>query len=259
VSGYDEGTFLDGTFKRTVKYNRGPTGRIKFGTESNGSYRNITISNCVFDYSRGLAIESVDGAVIEDVAISNLTMRDVVNAPIFVRLGNRARGPSGTQPGVIRRVRISGVVASGVDARHGILISGIPGHDIEDLGLNDIRIAYKGGGTAADAALQPEEKAEDYPEPDMFGNMPSYGMFARHVKGLRARDLMFTTDRDDARPAFRLEDVAGADFDHVVLPVSPAPAFVLRRAADFTLKNSPGLADTRHAALQADAAVTWTK
>src|SRR6266498_4572183 len=133
VSGYDEGTLLDGTYKRTVKYTRGPTGRIKFGTESNGGYKNITISNCVFDYSRGLAIESVDGALIEDVTITNITMRDIVNAPIFVRLGNRARGPAGTVPGVIKRVRISNVVASNVDARHGILISGIPGHDIDDL------------------------------------------------------------------------------------------------------------------------------
>src|SRR5262245_21694126 len=84
VSGYDEGTLLDGTYKRTVKYTRGPTGRIKFGTESNGGFKNITISNCVFEYSRGLAIESVDGALVEDVAITNLTMRDIVNAPIFV-------------------------------------------------------------------------------------------------------------------------------------------------------------------------------
>jgi len=102
VSGYDEGTLLDGTFKRTVKYTRGTTGRIKFGTESNGGFKNITIANCVFDYSRGLAIESVDGGLIEDVTITNLTMRDIVNAPIFIRLGNRARGPENPPPGVTR-------------------------------------------------------------------------------------------------------------------------------------------------------------
>jgi polygalacturonase len=256
VSGYDEGTLLDGTFKRTVRYNRGPTGRIKFGTESNGGFKNVTIANCVFDYSRGLAIESVDGGLIEDVAISNLTMRDIVNAPIFVRLGNRARGPSGTQPGAIRRVRINTVVASNVDARHGILVSGIPGHDIEDLGLSDIRIAYRGGGTAADAALQPEEKAEAYPEPDMFGNIPAFGLYARHVKALRARDLAFTTDQPDARPAVRLEDVATAHFDGVIAPRSAgAPLFVLRRMTDFILRNSPGVPDTRHAEVAQEAIV----
>ena len=252
VSGYDEGTLLDGTYKRTVKYARGPTGRIKFGTESNGGFKNITISNCVFEYSRGLAIESVDGARIEDVAITNVTMRDIVNAPIFVRLGRRARGPGDPPPGIIARVRISGVEASNVDARHGVLISGIPGHPIEDLRLSDIRIGYQGGGTAADAALEPEEKETEYPEPDMFGNMPAYGMFARHVKTLSARDLVFTTDRPDARPAFRFDDAAGVDLERLSVPRG-APIFSLRGVTDFLLRNSPGLPDKRLAKADKDA------
>jgi polygalacturonase len=246
VSGYDEGTLLDGTFKRTVRYARGPTGRIKFGTESNGGFKNVTISNCVFDYSRGLAIESVDGGPIEDVAISNLTMRDIVNAPVFVRLGNRARGPNQPPPGVIKRVRIDSVVASNVDSRHGMLVSGIPGHPIEDLSISNVRIAYRGGGTPADAALEPPEKETDYPEPDMFGNIPVYGLFARHVTGLTARDLHVSLDRADARPAIRLDDVSRADIDHLVVPPRAAgPLFVLRNVRDFVLRNSPGIPDTK--------------
>jgi polygalacturonase len=68
VSGYDEGTLLDGTYKREFRNPNGtfsPTGRIKFGTESNGGFKNITINNCVFDYSRGLALEAVDGALLK--------------------------------------------------------------------------------------------------------------------------------------------------------------------------------------------------
>ncbi len=236
-----------------MKYHRGPTGRIKFGTESNGGYKNITISNCVFEYSRGLAIESVDGALIEDVTITNITMRDIVNAPIFVRLGNRARGPAGTVPGVIKRVHISNVVASNVDARHGVLISGIPGHDIEDLRLNDIRIAYQGGGTAADAALEPLEKENEYPEPDMFGNMPAYGMYARHAKNLTARDIVFTTDKADARPAFRFDQVSGIDLERLIVPRGAAPIFSLRNVSDFLHRNSPGIADKRLAKVDKDA------
>lgn len=253
VSGYDEGTLLDGTYKRAVKYTRGPTGRIKFGTESNGGFKNITISNCVFEYSRGLAIESVDGARIEDVSITNITMRDIVNAPIFVRLGRRARGPDNPPPGVIDRVRISNVVASNVDARHGVLISGIPGHEIEDLRLADIRIAYRGGGTAADAALEPEEKEAEYPEPDMFGNMPAYGMYARHVKTLSARDVVFSVDQPDARPAFRFDDVAGVDLERLIVPRGAAPVFSLRNVRDFLQRNSPGLPDKRLATVVKDA------
>jgi len=45
VSGYEEGSLLDGTFKRTLaRPNFQPTGRIKFGTESNGGFKNITVS-----------------------------------------------------------------------------------------------------------------------------------------------------------------------------------------------------------------------
>ena len=93
VSGYDEGTLLDGTYRRTPRARGGPTGRIKFGTEANGGFKNITIANCVFEYCCGLALEEVDGGWMEDVTITNLTMRDIVNAPIFIRLGARLRGP----------------------------------------------------------------------------------------------------------------------------------------------------------------------
>src|SRR5207248_5961328 len=114
VSGYDEGTLLDGTYKRAYRREGGgefsPTGRIKFGTESNGGFKNITISNCVFDYCRGLALETVDGGPLEDVSISNITMRDVANSPIFLRLGRRLRGPQGPPVGALRRVSSSNVI-----------------------------------------------------------------------------------------------------------------------------------------------------
>jgi len=135
VSGYAIGSLLDGTFDRSVVAapdRDGPTGRIKFGTESNGGFKNITISNCVFDRSRGLALEIVDGGTLEDMTITNITMRDIVNAPIFLRLGNRARGPEGTGVGVMRRVNISNIVVYDADARYASQIVGLSGHNIED-------------------------------------------------------------------------------------------------------------------------------
>jgi polygalacturonase len=117
VSGYDPGTFLAGTFDRTQQRapdRDGPTGRIKLGTESSGGFRNIAISNCVFDRSRGLALETVDGGDVEDVTVTNLTMRDVTTAPLFLRLGNRGRSPGDPPPGRMRRTVISNVLASGV-------------------------------------------------------------------------------------------------------------------------------------------------
>ncbi|MEO7495693.1 MAG: glycosyl hydrolase family 28-related protein, partial [Massilia sp.] len=143
VSGFDLGSYLDGTFKRTQQKapdQDGVTGRIKMGTESNGGFRNITISNCVFERSRGLAIESVDGGVIEDVTVSNLSMRDLTNPPLFIRLGRRMRAPEGTPIGAIRRINISNVVVYNADARYASSFSGIPGHPLEDIRLSNFTV-----------------------------------------------------------------------------------------------------------------------
>ena len=238
VSGYDEGTLLDGTYKREFRNANGtfsPTGRIKFGTESNGGFKNITITNCVFDYSRGLALESVDGGLLEDVTISNITMRDISNAPIFLRLGSRLRGPKETtKAGALRRVIIDNVVVYGADPKYSSIISGIPGNMIEDVRLSNIRIYSQGGGTQAQAALEPPEREAVYPEPAMFGELPAYGFFIRHVKGLTLRDVELSYLKPDLRPAFWLNDVAGANFIQVKAQLEPAvQMFVTKNVSDF--------------------------
>ena len=124
-----------------------PTGRVKLGTESNGGFKNIVISNVIFDHCRGLALETVDGGTIEDVSISNITMRDIANSPIFIRLGAGSDAPEGTPIGAIRRVNISNIVASGISQKYSAIIAGLNGHDVEDVRLTNIRLQYKGGGT----------------------------------------------------------------------------------------------------------------
>jgi polygalacturonase len=249
VSGYDEGTLLNGTYKRDYKgySHNSPTGRIKFGTESNGGFKNITISNCVFDYSRGLALETVDGGLLEDVTITNITMRDVVNSPIFIRLGNRARGPKETTgAGALRRIIISNIIAYNAEPKYASIISGIPGHNIDDLRLSNISIYYKGGGTKEQAALVPPENQTDYPEPVMFGEMPAYGFFIRHAKSLTLTDVELSFLRDDVRPAFVLNDVQGADFHRVkALRMPDSPTFLLRDVTDFNISQFGQLPDTR--------------
>src|SRR6185312_5319817 len=101
-------------------------GRIKCGTESNGGFRNLTISNCVIEDCHGIALETVDGGLLEDVTISNIAMRDIVDVPFFLRLGSRMRGPEGVPIGELRRVLISNVVVSNCASRQATLITGIP-------------------------------------------------------------------------------------------------------------------------------------
>ncbi|PWT94871.1 MAG: exo-poly-alpha-D-galacturonosidase [Blastocatellia bacterium] len=254
VSGYDEGTLLDGTYKREFRTQNGtfsPTGRIKFGTESNGGFKNITVSNCVFDYCRGLALEAVDGALLEDVTISNITMRDISNSPIFMRLGFRGRGPKeSTKVGELRRVIINNVVVYNADPKYSSIISGIPGHSIEDVLLSNIRVYAKGGGTKEQAALDPPEKEDTYPEPTMFGELPAYGFFVRHVKGLKIRDVDLSFLSEDARPAFWLNDVAGADFQRVDAKLGQgASMFVLKDVKDFKTRECGSVPDTKSASI----------
>src|SRR6185437_9938392 len=82
TGGYEEGSLLDATYKRIRPDYKAPrNGRIKFGTESNGGFRNITVTNCVVDNCRGIALETVDGGALEDITISNIAMRDITDVP----------------------------------------------------------------------------------------------------------------------------------------------------------------------------------
>jgi polygalacturonase len=247
VSGdFQEGTLLDGTWKR---FDSGDevyrTGRIKFGTESNGGFKNIAISNCVFEACQGLALETVDGGLLEDVTISNIAMREITTAPIFMRLGSRMRGPSGVPVGQLRRVFISNIVCSSANSKFGSIISGILNHSIEDVKLSDIYVQHRGGGTQADAAIRPAERENAYPEPDMFGAMPAHGFYIRHVNGVEMSHIEIEPMTPDARPTFVLNNVESADFLRIRAPhAADVPTFDLRSVDDFNLDLSRPLPDT---------------
>ncbi len=283
VSGcWEEGTMLDGTYKKFAPGARVPhTGRIKFGTESAGGFRNITISNCVFEGCQGLALESVDGALLEDVTVTNLSMRDIMSAPIFMRLGRRLRAPDGTPVGTLKRILIDNVVCSNSVAELGSVISGVPGHYIEDVRISNLEITHQGGGTAEDAAYQPPEYEDIYPEPDMFTapprpgrngrgpngqfvpegqgrapqpggrggppapverhKMPSQGFYVRHAKGIQFDNVLIRAEKPDARPAFVLDDVEDAGFFRIKAP--SGPVFSLHNVEEFTVRLTSGVKD----------------
>ncbi len=238
VSGYDVGTVLDGTYGTSTTHapdRDGPTGRIKIGTESNGDFRRITIRDCTFRRSRGLALETVDGATIEDVTADRLDLEDVTNSAIFLRLGHRARGPSGTPVGKLRNVTIRDLTARRVDGRFPLLLSGLPGHPLENITLENIRVCAQGGIALADVEAQSHEhvnafflrtdepgvtgprgigiadvpeRPAAYPEPSMFGLLPASALFARHVRGLSLHNVTVTQTTPDERPPVLLDDVS---------------------------------------------------
>jgi polygalacturonase len=245
---YEVGSLLDGTWRRWTSdpvkqarvlpyFPKEFNGSIKLGTESNGGFKNITISNCVFEGSKGLAIESSDGAVVEDITVSGITMRDCTNTPIFLRLGARMRGPKTAVIGSMKRIVVSDIVSSGSVSRlgGGGIISGISDYPIEDIKIHDVYCQHDGGGTKTMAALNPEEGAEDdpYPDPDQFGDIPASGFFLRHIDNLEMTNVEIAFSQPEARPAFWLSHVNGADFFRIKTPKAlVGPVFALRNVED---------------------------
>ena len=267
VSGFNPGTFLDGTYGRTwqdVPDRDGPCGRIKFGTESNGGFRNIVISNCIFEHCRGLALETVDGAVMEDITVSNILMRDIVNAPFYIRLGNRARGPEGMSHSVIRRIRISHVIVDGADPRYASSVFGLQNHPVEDVTFTDILIRSKGGLSLEDVMRQTgsndffnrdvqrtrqhpfdvPEQEKGYPEPSAHGILPAFGLFINHAKNMVFDHIVIETEQADYRPSIVLMDVEGIQFRDIrTSRALEIPFFVLKDVRGLKVSRFEGLED----------------
>jgi len=246
VTGYYElGSVLDGTFKKFAPDSRVPrTGRIKCGTESNGGFINITISNCVFEGCQGYALESVDGALFEDIAITNTTMRDLSSPPFFMRLGARLRGPKETtKVGTMKRILVSNLACFNAPQKQGSIVTGIPGYMIEDVKFSNIYIETAGGGTAEDAKVHPPELENGYPDPGRFGPIPASGFFLRHVRNVEMSHVEIAHAAPDARPAFHLADVDRADFFAVSAPRGAEGAFALHGVKDLRIGWSRATAD----------------
>jgi polygalacturonase len=208
---------------------------FKLGTESNGGFENIVMSNCAIYDTRisGLALELVDGGTLEQVSISNVTMHNTRSA-IFIRLGDRARPfRSGMEPigtGRLRHVRISDVQAFGADAV-GCSITGLPGHPVEDVALENVTVSFAGGGKLKDLASVPE-KEKAYPEYGMFDALPSYGFLCRHARGLRLSRVQVSTVQPDPRPALVCEDVSGLDLFGWRAGANDSPTVVFQEVQD---------------------------
>jgi len=193
---------------------------IKFGTGSRGGFRNVSVSNCVVrkptnvehrQWSKvkgvsgdsvvisGLALEIVDGGIMEQVVINNISMTGVLT-PIFIRLGNR-RGP-----GIMKNVVISNITATN-ESLMCSSVNGISGSYIENVTIRDVILTNRGTGTLTEAKMAVEEKESAYPENMMFGySLPAYGFYLRHTKGMTLENIQLLLAAPDERPAIVLDD-----------------------------------------------------
>ncbi len=237
VSGFEVGTLIDGTMKPSKSHN----GRIKFGTESSGGFRNCTVANCTFRSCRGLALEEVDGGIMENITIQNLTMMDVPDYAIYITTGKRNRTPDVTTNSRGRNILISNVIADGVGKMSGIQIMGLPDEPVEGVRIENVRLTSNGGGTAEDADINPKELGTGYPEPRHLGTLPAYGVYARHVKDLELANISVNFTTNDLRPAAAFADIQGLEIDNFKPQVADGvkAAVFADDVKNITVRNSP--------------------
>jgi hypothetical protein len=217
---------------------------FKLGTEASGDFKNIVFSNCAI-FARqelwkrrprsGVSIEMVDGAVIDRVVVANLAMADV-EAPIFIRLGNRGRAQPTPTPGQLQNVSIADICATGASLASSI--TGIPGHDVRQVTLKNVRLCARGGGTPEMARKPVPELEAKYPDADMFGGLPAYGLFCRHVEGLVLEDVKFHLEQPDARPAVIITQASNLDLRNLTAepPSGEEPVLSLHDVGDTLLQ-----------------------
>ncbi len=214
---------------------------FKIGTESLGNFRNIVFCNSIIKAAKpseelareavayidttkqksgiapsgGISIETVDGAHIQGITISNIVM-DGVWTPIFIRLANRGAGKqkvSPPVPGSLKDVMISNIVA--YRASSASSVSAIPGYYVENVSLRNITIKTQGSGDEKLAKSELDEKVTAYPDPKMWKEMPVSGFFIRHVKNIQMSDITVFVDQKDFRPLMKFDDVANLLLDNI--------------------------------------------
>jgi len=218
---------------------------IKLGTESNGGFKDITIANCVVTSPRGerlvggkarglsgISLELVDGGQLERISIANITIHGV-SVPLFLRLGDRARPfKKDMQPppiGSFHNVVINNIVATDV-GKYGCSITGQPGHPIENVLLSNLAFTFEGGGERELTEKEVPERSKQYPECTMFGELPAYGFYARHVKGLRISNVLLRTSAPDLRHAMVVDNVENLAIDGLDAGFSTGAAPMLKLA-----------------------------
>lgn len=234
---------------------------IKFGTETIGGFKNVSISNIVIKPSEkeetiygtskgigGIILEIVDGGIMDGINISNVRI-DGVQTPIFLRLGNRGRTISENMVkppvGIMRDISIGNISATNA-GDIGSSIHGIPGHMIENVSLSNINISYSGGGTFEVADKVVPELEEEYPESGMFGKLPAYGFYIRHTKNISLKNITLSYENKDVRPALMCDDVEGIIISglEAKADLNAKSLIVFNNVRDATVSSSKSLTET---------------
>jgi hypothetical protein len=243
---------------------RSSASAIKFGTVSHGGFTNVVIENIkVYDTFRSaLAIECVDGGILENVSVNNIVAANTGNA-LFIRLGDRSKT---RPPGILKNVTIANMKVEVPFGRpdyayeirgpelpffHNTFpssITGIPGQSVENVTLQNIEIRYPGRGNQGLANMpisrldQVPEREATYPEFSMFGELPAWGLYVRHMDGLKLKNIVLSIGAPDYRPALVFDDVRNLDIQSLDIQGDSKPKnIVLRNSANCEIDQDHGV------------------
>ncbi|MBT6007042.1 MAG: glycoside hydrolase, partial [Prolixibacteraceae bacterium] len=206
---------------------------IKFGTASQGGFKNIKIiKNTVFDtYRSAITFAAVDGGICEDIVVDSLQSLNTGNV-FFLRIGERKPGKKGLMNNISISNVYAEVPATKPDAGYNYegpvedlprnispaSIVGMSDAKICNVTLKNIEIFYPGGGNPkyAKVGLDELDKVPEipanYPEFSMFKELPAWGFYIRHAKGITFENVKLTCEKEDYRTAIVLDNVHGASF-----------------------------------------------
>ena len=229
---------------------------IKMGTASIGGFKNITIKNIKVQdtHNSAIAIESVDGGTIENINVSDINAINTSNA-IFIRLGYR----SGKEQGSINNITLKnikvqvpygipdvnydmcGPAISSFHNQFPISITGIPDAIAKNIQLENIEVTYPGRASKGYAYVPLwflniiPENIRNYPEYNMFGELPSWGFYVRHVDGISMKNIKLKLDDYDYRPAFVFDDVKNLKMERIEIPIDKKEQIIFKNIKDFDL------------------------
>jgi hypothetical protein len=225
---------------------------IRIGLLSRGNFEDVTVSNCVFHDIEGeaLKIQMAEGGRMENLLFSNIVMKNVPR-PVFLTFNSfpfRVDSPGEPPPmQSLRNVMFSNMRIeadnSCPDSRNSfIAVLGLPDHPIEGVTFDNISFTAPGGGTRADAARREiPELAGIRPERQPLGPaLPSYGVYARHVRNLSLINMRLEAREKDLRPALVCDDVEGLRLANVSIQGDPEAGslMLLRNTKDALIQGS---------------------
>lgn len=237
---------------------RSSASAIKFGTASFGGFKDITVRDIKIynTFRSAVALECVDGGTLEDIHISHIAATHTGNA-LFIRLGQRNIS---SKVGQLQNIFIQDLIVSiphnkpdagypmegpPVGYPHNVFpasITGIPGHPVKNIFLRNISVSYEGGAQKSIAFFNSDtlnrvpERIQNYPEFSMFGELPCWALYVRHVQNLEMKQVSFSSQKEDFRPACIFDEVSGLKINQLnILSSTPQPKIILRKVSGSVL------------------------